>query len=67
MGVDSRMLAQGAKGRALPFQVLKDGAAQVGTVADIEQIEQGGNGDLMVVGVGAFGEKEQPLEQMLDP
>ncbi|AEC21947.1 hypothetical protein PT7_3407 [Pusillimonas sp. T7-7] len=61
------MLAQAAERNTLSFEILQNSAPQIVTVADIEQIEQGGDRNLMVMNVGALSEKKQPVKEMLDP
>src|SRR5699024_1741556 len=64
--VDTRMTRQVAQHTAMPFKVLQYRTTQVTAVADIEQIKKRGDRDLVMVGVGPLGKKEQAVEQVLD-
>ena len=65
--VDARMLAQRRERDTLAFEVLQNGTAQIGAIADVQHIEKRGDSDLLIARVFAFGEEEQPIEQVLDP
>ena len=60
------MVAQCAKRQALPFQVLQQ-RADVGALAGVEQVEQGGDGDLVLAEISLASEEEQPVEQVFQP
>ena len=60
------MVAQCAKRQALPFQVLQQRALDVGALAGVEQVEQGGDGNLVLAEISLASE-EQPVEQVFQP
>jgi len=61
------VLAQGAACHPLALEILQHGSAQVGAVGDFEQVEQGCQGNLMVLDIGTVRKVEQPPKQVLDP
>ena len=61
------MVAQCAKRQALPFQVLQQRALDVGALAGVEQVEQGGDGNLVLAEISLASEEEQPVEQVFQP
>lgn len=52
---------------ALPFQVLQQRALDVGALAGVEQVEQGGDGNLVLAEISLASEEEQPVEQVFQP
>src|SRR5690606_7541114 len=65
--IDTWVLTQSRQRTALAFEILHNRAPQIRALENVEQIEQGGHGDLMVSDIFAFGKEEQAIEQMLDP
>src|SRR5690554_797303 len=64
--IHAGMFAQGGQRGALAFEILHDGAPQVGAFRDVEQLEQRGHGYLVVANVFALREEEQTVKQMFD-
>ena len=58
------MVAQCAKRQAL--QVLQQ-RALMSVLAGVEQVEQGGDGDLVLAEISLASEEEQPVEQVFQP